>query len=385
MFATIPGTASGPGTASDTASGSGRVSGIASAALAAVCHGAQSGYRFTELHQYTVRCVLAMVALAMLSGCSTIYRTTGWFAYDYTEDYAIPYTMKGNDPQMACGLSTAMTPALLSFTELTYTPDRAAISMYMMAGSCAEERAHEEALSYLRAFNAQNVSEAKDARIREKRQFAVAAQRQYQAYQHMVAEFGEPGGGCPALDEDEELFWVLGSIAGMQSVMSDLRSQNSVNVPKDIAMKTVRGLQCVDNVRWWGLPDALQAGLWVMMPDTAPDGVDPWKQLAAASRLASASGVRMAHAIEVVIADGSGNTRQLKDAIRRHADSLQTVSPDPAYRMMDIMADRQILAVSDRLWTEATGSRTPVGGLGTFWDDAPPSTGGLDIDDLLGE
>ena len=76
---------------------------------------------------------------------------------------------------------------------------------------------------------------------------------------------------------------------------------------------------------------------------------------------------------------------QLKDAIRRHADSLQTVSPDPAYRMMDIMADRQILAVSDRLWTEATGSRTPVGGLGTFWDDAPPSTGGLDIDDLLGE
>jgi len=41
--------------------------------------------------------------------------------------------------------------------------------------------------------------------------------------------------------------------------------------------------------------------------------------------------------------------------------------------------------VSDRLWTEATGSRTPVGGLGTFWDDAPKAVPSFDIDDLLGE
>ncbi len=331
------------------------------------------------------RLLLSALALSALSGCSTIYRTTGWFAYDYTEDYAIPYTMKGSDPDMVCGLTSSMTPALMSFTELTYSPDRAAITMYMMAGSCAEEKAHEEALAYLRAFRAQNVNEAKDARIREKRRFAVAAARQYQAYRHMVAEFGEPGGDCPALDDDDEIYWVLGSIAGMQAVMSDLRSQSAVNVPKDIAMKSVRGLQCVDNVRWWGLPQALQAGIWVMMPDTAPKGIDPWQEMKAASRIATASGVRMAHAIEVVIADGSGNSGQLRDAIRRHADSLQTVPSDPDYRMMDIMADRQILAVSDRLWTEATGSRTPAGSLGTFWDDAPAQLNPLDIDDLLGD
>jgi hypothetical protein len=50
---------------------------------------------------------------------------------------------------------------------------------------------------------------------------------------------------------------------------------------------------------------------------------------------------------------------------------------------MDIMATRQIMAVSDRLWTEATGARTPVGGLGTFWDDARKQAPSLDIDDLL--
>merc|ERR1712000_5416 len=94
------------------------------------------------------RLLLIITALSFVSGCSTIYRTTGWFAYDFTEDYAIPYSLKGNDPQMACGLATAMTPALMSFTELTYTPDRAAVSMYMMAGSCAEEKAQKRSKTH---------------------------------------------------------------------------------------------------------------------------------------------------------------------------------------------------------------------------------------------
>jgi hypothetical protein len=53
--------------------------------------------------------------------------------------------------------------------------------------------------------------------------------------------------------------------------------------------------------------------------------------------------------------------------------------------MLDIVATKQVLAVSDRLWTEATGSRTPIGGLGTFWDDQSPAEEALDIDDLLGD
>ena len=53
--------------------------------------------------------------------------------------------------------------------------------------------------------------------------------------------------------------------------------------------------------------------------------------------------------------------------------------------MLDVVATQQVLAVSDRLWTEATGSRTPVGGLGTFWDDVAPEAEALDIDDLLGD
>lgn len=335
---------------------------------------------------YLTRFLTLAIMLVAVSGCSMIYKSTGWFVYDFTEDYAIPFSLKGDDSVMSCALTEAMTPALLSFGEVTHAPHRPAVTMYMMAGACAEERAQEQALDYLRAFRTQNIAEAKDARIREKRAFALASKRQYAAYQHMVAEYGEPGGECPDVSEDEELFWVMGILAGVKSVMNDLRAQGAVNVPKDIAMKGVRGIQCVDNERWWGVPQALVASVRIMLPDTgtkAGNGKSPWESIHEASRLASASGVRLAHAIEVTVADGSGNTELLRDAIRRHAASVKTTPGNKDYLMMDVMATRQIMAISDRLWTEATGSRTPVGGLGTFWDDIRTQPPVLDIDDLL--
>ncbi len=334
------------------------------------------------MHQ-SIRALLVAAILIAMTGCSSIYRTTGWFAYDYSESYAMPYVMKTDDTEMGCAMSEAMTPMLLSFSELTWSPDRLATTMYMQAGACAEAEASEEGLAYLRAYKAQNIAEAKDARIRQKRLFALAANRQYKGYKHLISEFGEPGEECPDMDKDEEFFWMLGLVSGMQAVMSDLRSQGEVGVPKDIAMKSVRGSQCLDAKRWWGVPKAMQAAVWTMMPDNAPEGVDPWQELAAASDMGAEEGVRLAQAIEVVIADGSGNEERLRDAIRRHAQSVKTKSPSKEYLMLDVIATKQVLAVSDRLWTEATGSRTPIGGLGTFWDDKSTTEEALDIDDLL--
>lgn len=151
-------------------------------------------------------------------------------------------------------------------------------------------------------------------------------------------------------------------------------------------MKSVRGIQCVDNVRWWGLPGALQAGLWIMMPDTAPKGTDPWQKMAEAEQIATASGVRLAHAIAVIIADGTGHNKQLRNAIKVHGDSLKIKDSSPKYALIDQLGSRHVQAISDRLWSEATGARTPVGGLGTFWDDKPKAPiNAINIDDLLGD
>jgi len=257
--------------------------------------------------------------------------------------------------------------------------------MNMMAGSCAEEAAVEESLAYIRAFKNQNINEAKDARVREKRQYAIAATRQYRAYQHMVDEFGEPGEKCPRLNHDEGVYWTLGNLAGLQSVLNDLKAQSVVNVPKDIAMKAVRGLQCLDNEEYWGVPAAASAGLKILMPDSSDtSATDPWVELETASRTATENGVRLAHAVEILVADGGGHTDRVKEAIRRHAASLKTNPSHRDYRLLDVVASRQIRAVSDRMWTDATGSRTPVGEFGTFWDDVDESAAPvMDIDDLL--
>ena len=47
------------------------------------------------------------------------------------------------------------------------------------------------------------------------------------------------------------------------------------------------------------------------------------------------------------------------------------------------MAALQMQAISDRLWTEATGKRTPLGKAGSFWDDPAKVLDSIDIDDLL--
>jgi uncharacterized protein YceK len=326
--------------------------------------------------------ITIFASLYLLSGCSLIFKTTGDMAFIYSEEYALPYTLTTDDTDMSCDMADAMTPTLLSFGEVTSAPHKLSTLMHMLSGSCVESEAKEEELSYLRAINSKNISEAKDARIRQKRLYALAAKRQFRAYKHAVVEFGQPGGQCPKLEKEDEIFWVMGLLAGVQSVMSDMQSQGQVGVPADIAMKSVRGMKCVNNARWFGIPVALQAAVWAMMPDSAPEGVDPWKQLEASSVLASSTGVRLAHALEAIVADGAGDEDRLRSVIRKHAESIESRKSNRKMRMMDKMATEQIVAISDRLWTEATGSRTPIGEFGTFWDDEVESEA-MDIDDLL--
>jgi len=64
--------------------------------------------------------------------------------------------------------------------------------------------------------------------------------------------------------------------------------------------------------------------------------------------------------------------------------SIRNTAANDDYRMLDVVATKMLLNLSDRMWTEATGARTPLGGLGTFWDDAKPASKlSIDIDDLL--
>ncbi len=328
---------------------------------------------------------LLLACLFLMSGCSLVYRSTGDLLTGYSQSHAIPYLLTTDDPEAACALSQAFGPFLASFGTVTASPEKLKILMNMMSGSCAETQAWEAELRYLRALKQGNAIEAQDARIQQKRLLGQAAQRQYAGYLSLIQAMGEPGSVCPRFHHaQDELFWFAGLLSGLEAAFSDLGADTIVGVPLDTPQKVARGAQCLDNQRWWGMPMAIQAAVWAAVPGAAPEGEHPLQRLAEASALGLNQHVRLAQVLELQTYLSQGNMAEVKRVIRQHAQAKQQVPVDPAVKLFDEIATQQIQAVSDRLWTEAKGTRTPLKGLGTFWDDAQSNDDikGIELNDL---
>jgi hypothetical protein len=125
----------------------------------------------------------------------------------------------------------------------------------------------------------------------------------------------------------------------------------------------------------------MRSTVWNFVPMLAPEGATPMADLARVAKVGEAAGVRLAHAIWALSAYGNGDMAETRRSIREFRAAADVKAIDPRYRVLDAVANEIILGISDRMWTEATGTRTPQGGLGTFWDDQPRSSG--NIDDLL--
>ena len=69
--------------------------------------------------------------------------------------------------------------------------------------------------------------------------------------------------------------------------------------------------------------------------------------------------------------------------IRQHAESFDSRPANEDWAFVDAMATNMVVALSDRLWVENTGHRTPLGQLGTFWNDQRKEVETMDLDDLL--
>lgn len=330
------------------------------------------------------------VSLTSLGGCSVvnhmIYKTTGTVMTAYAETHQVPYVLASDDLEMNCAMAQALTPLLMSFSRVTHTPDKLGVMVYLSAGMCAESQAWEEELRYLRAVRGGNGQEAQDAQIAQKRFHILAAQRNYTGYNHLVAEFGEPGGqSCPDLDTDFDNFiWLAGMLAGLQALSNEMSSGTALGIPKNIAAKAERGAACLDDDKFWGVPMAIRATVWSMLPGATPQGEDPFVRLKLAAEKGEKAGVRLPHVLYAMAAMNQGNTALVRDVIRQHATAKAKKPADPERKLLDAIATQTLQAMSDRLWTEHTGHRTPVGGLGTFWDDRRQSSGEtIDLDDIL--
>jgi len=333
-------------------------------------------------HYFSLLFVLS--SLVLLNGCTVVYKSTGSALIGYAEDEGVPYMLATDDVALACSMVEAFTPFLLSFSRVTTPPDQLAILFYLKAGNCIEFKAWEEELRYLRAIHAKNSIEAQDARIAQQRFLAQSARRHITGYHYFVSVFGEPGNECPEFGSDrDELYWLMGLVNGMQAIINDIASGGNTEVPLDIAAKVGRGATCLDNEKWWGTPDAIQAAIWMTIPGNEPDDKDPVQVLDDSLQTGLQQGIHINYVLAAQIYLGHGDIEKVKQIIRSHAGLRAQTAASQEFKILNQVSKLQIQSISDRLWTEATGKRTPLGRIGFFWDDTDNAVETIDIDEIL--
>jgi hypothetical protein len=314
------------------------------------------------------------------AGCS-IYALTGDSLSGYAVEHMGPYVTGTEDLQMACELGQSFGNLIMSYERVTDRPDKAALFSLIAAGMCSEMGAYEAELEYARHMHANRHVDAQDARIKEQRARMLTSRRFYRAYQRLVAAYGEPGSACPELEENEELLYLLGLSVGVQALLHDRASGGHVGVDMGLPMKVARATQCLHDDKMWSVPSAVRAGVFASLPGTAPKGVDPWKMLEANAKQGDESGVRMARAILIQALIFAGRTDEGKVAIHAHAEARSAHPAPDNGRLLDAYAHQIVRHFSDLLWLENTGHRTPIGQLGSFWDD-PEEEDSDFLDDL---
>lgn len=321
-----------------------------------------------------------------LTGCThnMVRDMAGSGMVSFGNEYIQPWFMSSTDTDIMCAVGEGMIPMTFPFGP---NVDPMIPMVTLASGMCADEKAKEQELRYIRAMRKNDVEEAQDARTLQKRWIDLAARRQFTGYQAVVRYFGEPGDECPMFDDrNEEMAYMFGLFGGFQAFQADLTNGGTAGVPLDTLPKAMKGLSCLNSDEFWGLPAAIQAMVQIMkakVGDDQADMADGYAKLEAASALGEQKGVRLVQMLEVTLYSMQGDEEKTKAAIRKHVKTIQETAPDPSLRLLDEMATRGIRLISDKLWTQHTGQRTPFNQLGRFWDDSLQPNNAPDIDDLL--
>ena len=334
--------------------------------------------------------VTAATAAFLLSGCSQIIKGGANIALGFAERHIVPPIIAMDDADMACASGNATTPLIMSTKAMGADPAKIGVLLYTSAGVCAENNALNAELRYMRAAKANQIEEAKDARIEQKRWAETAARRQYTSYllfaEHYEAKYKiKLGDQCPSMKTDlDKTVYLMGMVSGLQAVTNDINAGGAVNVPKDIAAIVERGMSCINNEQFWGAPNAIRAAIWTLLPGAGDGKPDPWQVMKESSAIGERGGVRLPHALYVIAAQATGDKDKIRDALRTYGRSIEEGKPvNENYRLVDAIARQMIQNASDRYWTENTGMRTPEDGYNHFWDESAADDSGLSLDNLL--
>jgi hypothetical protein len=337
--------------------------------------------RITRLLTATALAISAMT----MGGCALIESNVSGTTLNILEEGFTPPTLEMSDVDLACSFAMANGPLVAAARNFYGDPSLMETVLMSSAGACAETQALTEEMRYLRASRDKRSDEAQDARVAQKRLLAIAAERQYTAFYRMRTKleqkyFFKYGSTCPRFKRDfDEVVYLLGSIGGLQAMQNDIAAQQTVGVPTDTAPLVEQAMKCLDNTKWWGVPQAARATIWSILPGGS-EGKDVKGTFEHSMDLGEASGVRLAHVMAVVSAQSTDDKPAIRAAIKRFT-GIKNFKPNKQYRLLDAIAEAQIVNVSDRMWTQNAGTRTPIASLGKFWDEK--AGGDIDADSFL--
>ncbi|ROO28161.1 hypothetical protein [Salinisphaera japonica] len=354
--------------------------------------------RFTRW--VTTGAIAGLTGLA-LSGCGLIYKPVGHTLNHYSLDEIVPYALGSGDLDLAaCGTGMGLNQLGGSFSRVINRPARLMIVTNTTASFCSEMQAQKYHLLVQRNLHNGNTDVAQDNRIVAQRWERLTALRRYQVYNDTVEAYGEIGAEkCPNLSNElgtdqDEFVYLTGVLVGVQGLLNDIQANSSVGIPQNVAAKAGRASECIDNIKWWGVPKALEAVVWLSVPGNAPQDADPWAQLRQASAQGKQAGIALPAMLYALAAYGQSDTAREKEAIKMVADIYNAYDPgqkpddrdeDNAaaqYLLLNQIAYNEALYLSDRIWIDDEGHRTPLVALGSF-----PGEGGatqeIDADSYL--
>lgn len=291
------------------------------------------------------------------------------------------------DTQMPCALGESLNHVLMA-TQGKRTPNLGLLISNGTSGICAQSKAWEERLRAERAkvqrplTDSYRVAEIKDAQIASKRWDRQTARRFYAAFTYAESGFGAVDTPCPKIEERDESAYLVALISGTFAVLHDKQSDGTVGVPLDLLPKIARASTCLDNEKWWHVPQALRGGIWATIPGSGPDDVEPWELLEQAAKAGSESGVRVAYAVGALLANNAGETERMRQFLIGHGDSVTNTPRNQEFAFFDQYAYEVSLHQSDLFWVGLKGHRTPeLGDLPVLIQDTLSTEGEDPFDD----
>ncbi|HHO49714.1 MAG TPA: hypothetical protein ENK18_02315 [Deltaproteobacteria bacterium] len=291
----------------------------------------------------------------------------------FTIDKVLDRATDHPDVDMVCGLGRSLTHPLGALP--AHEPERSMVVSEGVAGLCAQLDAWEAELDEVRAkenlsaLGAARAAEVIDAGLRRERANALAAARFERSWQHLLRAWPSGDGSCPRVKEKDEFVYMFGNFMGMLALLHDRSGGGLQGIPLDRPLEVARASTCLEEGSWWGALDALEAAAWATIPGSGPEGVDPWERLEQVAVEGEATGVRVARAVQVLIAANAGRQEIVEGGIRAFAEASPDLEGD--WLLLDAYGQLVVQHQSDLVWIRERGHRTEV--LGVL-----PSDGGAD-------